>query len=162
MLSRSRLLKNFFSSIKTVGTTVLGGLWALKWEWHPAEINLRCARSSGICIPNPNSLALIVFEISALIRTDKARSPWLVILIKSIYTLWGRKRFLLPFTYFTTNLVYPFTLRVTGIKIRNRPIYIWYLFISLHIFIGHQPDHRQPYLSHDELAYILWMGRINY
>jgi len=46
-----------------------------------------------------------------------ARSTRLVILIKNIYTLWGRKRFLLPVTYFPTNLVYPFTLRVTGIKI---------------------------------------------
>jgi len=34
-----------------------------------------------------------------------------VILIKNICTLWGRKRVLL-FTYFPTNLVYPFTLRV--------------------------------------------------
>jgi len=43
-----------------------------------------------------------------------------------IYTLWGRKCFLppvphfrtnpLPVTYFPTNLVYPFSLRVTGIK----------------------------------------------
>jgi len=46
-----------------------------------------------------------------------ARSTRLVILIKNIYTLWGRNRFLLPVTYFPTNLVYPFTLRVTGIKI---------------------------------------------
>jgi len=30
-----------------------------------------------------------------------------------------RKRFLLPITYFPTNLVYPFALRVTGKKIRN-------------------------------------------
>jgi len=44
-----------------------------------------------------------------------ARSTRLVILIRNIYTLWGRKRFLLPFTYFPTNLVYPFTIRVTGI-----------------------------------------------
>jgi len=28
-------------------------------------------------------------------------------LIKNIYTLWGRKRFLLPVTYLTTNIVYP-------------------------------------------------------
>jgi len=42
-----------------------------------------------------------------------ARSTRLVILIKNIYTL----RFLLPVAYFPTNLVYPFTLRVTGIKI---------------------------------------------
>jgi len=44
-----------------------------------------------------------------------ARSTRLVVLIKNIYTLCGRKRFLLPVTYFATNLVYPFTLRVTGI-----------------------------------------------
>jgi len=43
-----------------------------------------------------------------------ARSTRLMILIKNIFTLWGRKRFLLPVTYFPTNLVYPFTLRVTG------------------------------------------------
>jgi len=47
-----------------------------------------------------------------------ARSTRLVILIKKMYTLWGRKRFLLPVTYFPTNLVYPFTLRVTGINIQ--------------------------------------------
>jgi len=51
-----------------------------------------------------------------------ARSTRLVILIKNIYTLWGRKRFLLPVTYFPTNLVYPFTLRVTGIKIHHEPL----------------------------------------
>jgi len=44
-----------------------------------------------------------------------ARSTRLVILVKNIYALWGRKRFRLPVTYFPTNLVYPFTLRVTGI-----------------------------------------------
>jgi len=33
-----------------------------------------------------------------------ARSTWLVILIKNIYTLWGRKRFFLPVTYLPTNL----------------------------------------------------------
>jgi len=130
--------------IKTVGATVLGGLWAFQWAWHIAETNLRCV-SSGICTPNLNSLALTVSEISAFIRTDRqtdrrtwldrsdpdqeyiyfmgsetdgqtdmARSTRLVILIKNIYTLWGRNRFLLPVTYFPTNLVYPFTLRVTG------------------------------------------------
>jgi len=36
-----------------------------------------------------------------------------VILIKNIYTLWGRKRFHLPVTYFPTSLVYPFTLLTT-------------------------------------------------
>jgi len=32
-----------------------------------------------------------------------ARSTRLVILIKNMYTLWGRKRFLLPVTYFPSN-----------------------------------------------------------
>jgi len=77
-------------------------------------------RRSGICTPNLNSLALIVSEISAFIRTDgqknMARSTRLVILIKNIYTLCGRKRYLLPVAYFPTNLVYPLTLQVTGIK----------------------------------------------
>jgi len=41
----------------------LGGLWAIEWTWHIAETNLHCARSSGICMPNLNSLALIVSEI---------------------------------------------------------------------------------------------------
>jgi len=56
---------NFYSSIKTVGATVLRGL-----SWHAAETNLRYTGISGICMPNPNSVALIVSEFSALIRTD--------------------------------------------------------------------------------------------
>jgi len=56
--------------MKTVEATVLGGLWALEWSWHTDETNMRCAGSSGICMPSPNSLALIVSEISAFIRTD--------------------------------------------------------------------------------------------
>jgi len=68
----------------------------------------------------PNSLALIVSEILAFIRTDgqadMARSIQIVILIQNLYTLWGRKRFLLPVTYFLTNLVFPLTIRVTGIN----------------------------------------------
>jgi len=94
----------------------LGGSWALELAWHPAETNLRCAGISGICMPNATIVALIVSEISAFIRTDgqtdMARSTRLVILIGNIYTLWGRKRFLLPVIYFPTNLVYPFTIRV--------------------------------------------------
>jgi len=65
-------------------------------------------------MPRLNSLALIVSEISAFIRTEKQTDRR--ILIKNIYTLWGRIRFLMPVTYFPTDLVYPFTLRVTGIK----------------------------------------------
>jgi len=64
-------------------------------------------------MPNPNFLAFVVSEISVFIltdgrtdgQTDMGRSTRLVILIKNIYTLWGRKRFLLPVTYFPTNLV---------------------------------------------------------
>jgi len=44
------------------------------------------------------------------------RSTGLVFLIKNIYTLRGRKRFVLPVKYLPTNPVHPFTLRVTGIK----------------------------------------------
>jgi len=71
-------------------------------------------------MPYPSIVACIVSEISAFIRTDgetdMARSSRLVILIKNIHTLWGRKRFLLPVTYFPTNLVYPFTVRINTIK----------------------------------------------
>jgi len=59
----------FYSSIKTVEATV--SVRALEWVWHSTETNLRCVRSSGLCTPNLNSLALIVAEISAFIRTDR-------------------------------------------------------------------------------------------
>jgi len=69
-------------------------------------------------MPSPSIVALFVSEISVFIRIDV--QTWLDrLLIKNIYTLWGRKRFLLPGTYFSTNPVYPFTLRVTGIKIKD-------------------------------------------
>jgi len=58
-------------------------LLGLKWVWHPAEINLPCARTSRICL---------------------------------LFTLQGRKRFLLPVTFFPMKLVYLFALQVTGIK----------------------------------------------
>jgi len=28
--------------MKTMGPTVLGGLWSLEWAWHTDETNLRC------------------------------------------------------------------------------------------------------------------------
>jgi len=56
--------------MKSVGATGLGGLWALEWTWHFAETNLLCAGISGICMPNPSIVALIVSEISEFIRTD--------------------------------------------------------------------------------------------
>jgi len=43
----------------------LGGLWAFDWAWHIAETNLRCVRSSGICMPNLNSLAYSFRDHSA-------------------------------------------------------------------------------------------------
>jgi len=45
-------------------------------------------------MPNPSIVSLIVSQISAFKWTDghMARSTRLVILIKNIYTLWGRKR----------------------------------------------------------------------
>jgi len=43
-------------------------LWAFEWAWHLAKINMRCQRTSWICITNPNTL---IFEISAYIRTDE-------------------------------------------------------------------------------------------
>jgi len=67
--------------MRTVGATVLVGLWALEWAWHDCRshsfgrlvgvsvvVKLRNLhakpqqRSSGICTPNLNSLALIVFR----------------------------------------------------------------------------------------------------
>jgi len=54
-------------------------------------------------MPNLNSLASYSFQDLSVHpdrltdgKTDMARSTRLVILIKNIYTLWGRKRFLLP------------------------------------------------------------------
>jgi len=82
------------------------------------ETNLRSAGISGICMSNPSLVALVVPRSQRSYgQTDMARSTRLSILIKNICTLWGRKRFILPVTYFLTNLVYPFTLPVTGIKI---------------------------------------------
>jgi len=51
-------------------------------------------------------------DLAMSVCTDMAKSTRLVILIKYIYTL----RFLLIVKNFPTNLVYPFTLRLTGIK----------------------------------------------
>jgi len=73
---------------------------------------------STLALPNPSILGAIVSEILLLA---------LVALIKNIYTLWGRKRFLLPVTYFPTNLGYPFTLRVTGIKTTRKNAIAEYL-----------------------------------
>jgi len=69
LIGTIHFISNFYSSIKTVGATVLGGLWASEWAWHPAESNLHCARSSGICTPNFNSLALLVSDIFRVIVT---------------------------------------------------------------------------------------------
>jgi len=39
---------NFISSMKILGATVLGGLWALEWAWHIRVINLHGVQSYGI------------------------------------------------------------------------------------------------------------------
>jgi len=44
--------------MKTVGATVLGGLWALEWAPQSTETNLRCVRSSGICWQSTETNAL--------------------------------------------------------------------------------------------------------
>jgi len=44
--------KNFYSSIKTVGATVLGGLWALEWAWHSTETKLRAIGTIGKLVGN--------------------------------------------------------------------------------------------------------------
>jgi len=36
----------FLSSIKIVGSTDLGGLWALEWAWHIRVTNLRCYKAT--------------------------------------------------------------------------------------------------------------------
>jgi len=64
-------------------------------------------------MPNPSIVALIVSEISALIRTegqtDMARSTRLVVLIKNILYMVRH-----AVTYFPTYIEYRFTLRVMG------------------------------------------------
>jgi len=80
----------------------------------------------------------LIFLISFIkIFSDMARSTRLVILIKNIYTLWGRKRFLLPVTYFPTNLEYPFTLRVAGINIFEKyKLVVFYSYFKTQVFRG--------------------------
>jgi len=84
-----------------VSTTIFGGLRELMWAWHPAETNLRCSGISRIGLLNPNFIAFIAFEI-----TDRQ--------IKTIYTVWGRTRFLLVVTYVPTILAHPFILSIKG------------------------------------------------
>jgi len=53
---------HFYSSIKTVGTTVLGGLWALEWAWHVLK-QLALRKKLRNLHAYLNSLAPIVSEI---------------------------------------------------------------------------------------------------
>jgi len=88
MIVKTKLHLQFYKILKHVGARQV---WALEWAWHLAGANLRCPKSQRLY-------------------------GRLVILIKNIYTLWSRKRFLLYVSYFSTNLVYPFTLRETDMK----------------------------------------------
>jgi len=107
-----------------VVVTGFRGLWALEWAWHirvtklALRIKLRNLnlKSQFSIFDSFRDIHVHIYDflkfVGGLWALGWAR---LVILIKNIYTLWGRKRFLLPVKYFLTNLVYPFTLRVTGI-----------------------------------------------
>jgi len=64
----------FFFSMKIVGVTGFGGLWALKSAWHPAETNLRFGRSSGICMPSPIVFLKISFFVHKIPRSRVAIS----------------------------------------------------------------------------------------
>jgi len=39
---------SFFSSMKNLGATFLGGLWAQEWAWHVNVTNLRCVGISTL------------------------------------------------------------------------------------------------------------------
>jgi len=80
---------DIFRYIRVHVTIFVGGLWALNWAWDAAGTNLRCVRSLGICMPNLNSLALIVSGISAFIRTDRQtdRRTWLDLDLYQEYTV---------------------------------------------------------------------------
>jgi len=49
---------------------------------------------SGICMSKLNFLTFIVPEVWTSIRTDRAKSTRLLILVRNITILYGRKRFL--------------------------------------------------------------------
>jgi len=115
--------------MKIVGATGLGGLWAVRMgvAYSRNKLALR-ARLLNLNLRSQcsifDSFRDIHVHIYAFLRflgvkvANMARSTRLVILSKNIFTLCGRKRFLLPVTYFPTNLVYPYTVRVPGIKRR--------------------------------------------
>jgi len=42
-IDENNTFQYFCSSIKTVGATVLGGLWAFEWAPHTDETDLHCA-----------------------------------------------------------------------------------------------------------------------
>jgi len=72
---------------------------------------------------NFNLLAFIVPKIPTFIRTDRQtdwdRSNRLLILINNIYTLYGRKRYILPVTYLQRIWYTHLPLRVTGRNIHK-------------------------------------------
>jgi len=148
-------------NVKTVRATVLGGLWALEWACHSAETNLRCAGISGICTPSPRIVACIVSEILAFMRTDgqtdgrtdgQTDMVLILILIKNIYTLWGRKRFLLPVTYFPTNLVYFYSTSNRYKKInKDTQINIDPLLNDIHSWCEYSSAIKPILLSHNSL-----------
>jgi len=90
---------------------VLFGLWALEWAWLHGSTNLRCVYVY-VCIISTSTFH-ISWDTDVLTdgRMDRAKSTWVLIGIRNIYTLYGRTRFLLDVTFVPTNLVYPLPLR---------------------------------------------------
>jgi len=107
---------NFYSIIKTVGATVLDGLCALAWR------NKLALRKKLRNLHAKSQLSSFCSFRDLSVHTDGRKDGQTDMAInpdqEHIYFM-GRKRFLLPVTYFPTNLVYPLALRVTGIIIFN-------------------------------------------
>jgi len=129
---------------KSVGVEVFCGLWALKWTWQHGSTNLSCVFVSRICMLNLN---LIVPEISTIIPTDGQtdRRTWLD---RLGYWSWS------PVTYFSRNVIYPFTLRVIMGKTKSKQTYRSFcvecliaVFCQNHCYPGNLSEGRNKFTS---------------
>lgn len=97
--------------------------WALELACQHGSTNVRCVFVSRICMPKTFKLLYFLRSRRSYGQTDMAIDP---------------------VTYFSTNLVYPFTLRVTGIIIKihfPKMLFIvlyWVCQISIGIIVSHQ------------------------
>jgi len=91
--------QNFYSSNKTVGATVLGGLWAFEWAWHSAETNSLCyfpAVQSAITMLHwpsfaPRMLFAVLFvppRLSYFLRSPTGRCAQTLIKSKHTVAMW--------------------------------------------------------------------------